>query len=64
MLSLRLQGYNLILSAVAAASVLRAAVASFMATTSSRQKVSHPTCTIDNEKTKKESDKNFYSMLL
>lgn len=42
-LSLRLHGYSLILSAVAAASVLRAAVASFMATTSSRQKVSHPT---------------------
>lgn len=43
MLSLRLHGYSLILSAVAAASVLRAAVASFMATSSSRQKVSHPT---------------------
>lgn len=44
MLSLRLHGYSLILSAVAAASVLRAAVASFMATSSSKQKVSQPTC--------------------
>lgn len=63
-LSLRLHGYSLILSAVAAASVLRAAVASFMATSSSRQKVSHPTCEIETHTYTLIQFKRFTTMVL
>lgn len=44
--SVLVHGANLILLAVAVASIFKAAVASFMATSSSRQNVSQPTCKI------------------